>query len=112
MHELSLMEEVRRQALDAAAAQGAARITAVRLRVGEWSGVEPEALRFVFLVVMAGTIAAAATLHIEVEAAAVYCPLCQAPFAPGLEHRCPRCGRFSAALCAGRALQLVALEIG
>lgn len=111
MHELSLMEEVRQQALQAAAAEGAARITAVRLRVGELAGVDADALRLAFPLVMAGTIAAGATLIIEPEAAEAFCQPCQAPFPPGALHQCPRCGQFSAALWRGRSLQLVDLEV-
>ena len=63
MHELSLMEAVRDQALAAAHADGAIRITVISLRVGELAGVEVEALRFAFPVAMAGTIAAGAELR-------------------------------------------------
>jgi len=58
MHELALMEEVRRIALAAAAAQGARRIHAVKLSVGRLSGVDPDALAFAFEVVMAGGLSA------------------------------------------------------
>ncbi|MFN5195505.1 MAG: hydrogenase maturation nickel metallochaperone HypA [Cyanobacteriota bacterium] len=111
MHEVSLMEEVRHQALKVAAAEGAERITAVRLRVGELAGVDADALRFAFPLVMAGTIAADATLEIEAEPAEAFCRSCQAPFPPGLEHLCPRCGRFGAELRHGRTLRLVSLEV-
>jgi hydrogenase nickel incorporation protein HypA/HybF len=112
MHELSLMEEVRRQALAAAGADGATRITAIRLQVGELAGVELEALRFAFPVVMAGTIAAAAELRIEREAAECHCSLCDAPFpAPDGCCDCPRCGTISRSLLRGRDLRLLALEV-
>lgn len=54
MHELALMEEVRRLADEQAAAQGALRIHALHLRIGSLSGVDPEALAFAFEVVMQG----------------------------------------------------------
>ena len=54
MHELSLMEALRDQALAAARGEGVRRIALIRLRVGELAGVEVEALRFAFPVVMAG----------------------------------------------------------
>ena len=80
MHELSLIEAVRDQALAAARAGGATRITAISLRIGSLAGVEPEALRFAHTVVMAGTIAAGAELRIEIEAAECHCTACDAPF--------------------------------
>lgn len=112
MHELSLMVEVRRQALAAAAAEGAERIDVITLRVGALSGVEPEALRFAFPVVMEGTIAAGARLLLEVEAAICVCAPCGQRF----EARdgccvCPHCGTISRRLLSGRDLRLVSLEV-
>jgi hydrogenase nickel incorporation protein HypA/HybF len=112
MHELSLMEVVRDQAVAAALADGASRILAIRLRVGQQSGVEPEALRFAFPVVMAGTIAADAEFSIESEPAECHCAVCDAPFpAPEGCCDCPRCGTISRRLIRGRDLRLLALEV-
>jgi hydrogenase nickel incorporation protein HypA/HybF len=112
MHELSLMEALRDQALAAAHADGASRITAISLRVGELAGVELEALRFAFPVVMAGTIAAGAELRIESEPAECHCAACKAPFpAPDGCCDCPRCGAISRVLMRGRDLRLLALEV-
>jgi Zn finger protein HypA/HybF involved in hydrogenase expression len=55
---LDLAERSRREA-------GAARIVAVELAVGVWSGVAPEALEAAFPVCAAGTAAAGAALRIE-----------------------------------------------
>lgn len=112
MHELSLMEEVRRQALAAAAAEAAERIVTIRLRVGELAGVELEALRFAFPLVMQGTIAAGAELQIETEAAFCHCEPCGKPF-PALHGSsdCPHCGSLSLQLLSGKDLRLVALEV-
>ena len=112
MHELSLMEALRDQALAAARADGATRITAIQLRVGELAGVELDALRFAFPVVMAGTIAAGAELRIEREPAECHCAACNASFpAPDGCCDCPRCGTISRQLLRGRELRLLALEV-
>lgn len=112
MHELSLMEEVRRQALRAAGAEAARRIERIRLRVGELAGVEIEALRFAFPVVMEGTIAEGAMLQIESEAAICACEPCARSFhARDGCCECPRCGTISRRLLSGRDLRLVALEV-
>lgn len=112
MHELSLMEAVRTQALAAARAEGATRIAAINLRIGSLAGVEPEALRFAHTVVMAGTIAAGAELRIEVVIARFVCEPCQQPFdAEQGDCLCPRCGRFSRSLLQGRELELTSLEL-
>ena len=112
MHELSLMEAVRDQALAAALAEGATRITAISLRIGSLAGVEPEAMRFAHTVVMAGTIAAGAELRIEVVIARFFCEPCQQAF--DTEHGdclCLRCGSFSRRLLQGRELELTSLEL-
>jgi hydrogenase nickel incorporation protein HypA/HybF len=112
MHELSLLEALRDQALAAARAEGVRRIAAIRLRVGELAGVEVEALRFAFPLVMAGTIAAAAELAIELELATCHCAVCDAPFpAPDGCCDCPRCGTISLRPLRGRDLRLLALEV-
>lgn len=65
MHEaklcLSLLDLAEQRAIDA----GAVRILAVRLAVGEWSGVVPEALAAAFPLCAAGTCADGAELRIE-----------------------------------------------
>jgi hydrogenase nickel incorporation protein HypA/HybF len=112
MHELSLMEAVRDQALAAAQAEGARRVMAIRLRIGSLAGVYPEALRLAHAVVMAGTIAAEAELRIEVVIARFFCGPCQQSFeAEAGDCLCPRCGSFSRRLLQGRELELASLEI-
>ncbi|MFM7313195.1 MAG: hydrogenase maturation nickel metallochaperone HypA [Cyanobium sp.] len=113
MHELSLREAVREQALAAAHAEGASRIEVISLLVGELAGVDPEALRFAFPVVMEGTIAAGAQLQIESEPAVCRCGGC------GADYRvcqgvcdCPHCGSLGGRLLSGRDLRLLALEVG
>ena len=112
MHELSLMEAVRDQALEQAERHGGGLITAITLRIGSLAGVEPEALAMAFGVVMAGTAAAGARLVIEPVAAACWCGRCQAEF-PAQDGvcECPRCGAISRQLLRGRELQLASLEL-
>jgi hydrogenase nickel incorporation protein HypA/HybF len=112
MHELSLMEVLRDQALAAARAEGARRIAVINLRVGSLAGVEPDALRFAHTVLMAGTIAAAAELCIEVVPARFLCELCEQSFvAEQGDCLCPHCGSFSKRLLQGRELELVSIEL-
>ena len=101
MHELSLMETIRELALQQAQSHGAARIEAVRLRIGSLAGVEPEALNFAFEVLMANTIAAGARLEVETLPAEWFCAPCAQP----------SCGAISRELRQGRELQLTSLEL-
>lgn len=112
MHELGLMQEAVRLALETAQARGASRVLGLRLRVGAMSGVVPEALQFAFEVVCRGTPAEGARLEIEVVPAACWCAGCQAEFeCPEFLNECPRCHRLSSQLTRGRELDLAAVEL-
>ncbi len=111
VHELSLMEAVRRQALEALDRHGGERIVAITLRIGALAGVEPDCLAMAFEVVMAESLAAGARLQIESVPAEGRCRSCGQVFAvrAGLLV-CPGCGG-SASLERGRELQLVSLDV-
>jgi len=116
MHELSLMAELQTLAEQQARREGATRIHRLQLRIGELAGVDAEALRMAFEVVMAnGTereLWRSATLDLETVPARCFCPDCKQPFRPpDVIHACPRCGRLSRQLLAGRELEVVALEV-
>jgi hydrogenase nickel incorporation protein HypA/HybF len=112
MHELSIMEEAVRLALDAAKSAGARRVLALRLRVGALSGVVPEAMRFAFDVVCQGTLAEGASLEIESVPAVCWCATCQAEFdCADFFSACPRCRNFSGELRRGRELEIASVEM-
>ena len=83
------------------------------LRVGVFSGVNPEALRFAFEAILPGSAAEGAELEIEPVAAVACCPDCQQDFSPGTDFlfECPACGRVSTTIKQGRELELARLEI-
>jgi len=112
MHEVSIMAEAVRMAVESAQAAGASRITGLHLRLGAFSGVVPDALQFAFEAVTAGTLAEQATLTIEHIPARFWCQACQREFeAAILFAGCPSCGVPSRELRAGRELELASLEI-
>ncbi|KGF71845.1 hydrogenase nickel incorporation protein HypA [Neosynechococcus sphagnicola sy1] len=112
MHELGLLENTLELALGYAQQQGASQIHRLTLRVGQLSGVMPEALRFAFDVVVQGTIAANAELEIETIPAICYCPTCQQDFQPpDWIYECPDCHQLCTQLLQGRDLELVSLEV-
>ena len=55
MHEMSLCEGIRRVVDQASAAPDIARVTRVRLEIGQFAGVEKKALEFAWDVVMRGS---------------------------------------------------------
>lgn len=113
MHELGIAESILRATLDQARSANAARVLRVGIRVGALAGVDPDALRFAFTVVRAGTAADEADLEIEPVAASGQCAACGTVF-PAEDDVffgvCPTCGSSGAVLRSGRELQLVRLE--
>ncbi len=76
MHELSLAEHALAIIEDAAQREGFARVHRVRVEVGRLSHVQPEALRFAFTTVCAGTCADGAVLEILETPGEGECPRC------------------------------------
>lgn len=112
MHEVSLMEQTLAIALDQAQQQKAQRIHRLKMRIGEVSGVVPDALSFAFDVVTAGTIAEGATLEIESVPVTCLCPHCDLIFnPPDLFYECPQCGTYIHKPLAGQEIELTSLEV-
>ena len=112
MHEVSIMAEAVRMALETARASGRVSVTGLTLRVGTLSGAVPEAMRFAFDVVCRGTPAEGAWLEIESVPAACWCAACQTEFVcQDFVNECPRCHDLSGDLRRGRELEIAAVEL-
>jgi len=113
VHELSIAESLVGQVEDAVRADGASRVSAVHLRLGALSAVDPDALRFGFDVATRGTLLDGAALVIEPVPAVIYCAACDAEVELLSIQRfaCPRCGRPSAELRRGRELLIESVEV-
>ncbi len=112
MHEVGLMENALAIALNYATREQATRIHQIALRVGELSGVEPDALRVAFDVLTQGTIAENAQLNIEFCPTLCYCPVCKAQFqSPDGGYDCPTCQTWSLSIVQGKELELTSLEV-
>ncbi len=108
MHELSIAQSIVDTVTERAAGR---RIVEVRLRVGRLSGVVPDALRFSFDLVAAGTPAEGAALRIDEPAGRAGCRSCAATFdLPNLVLLCP-CGSSDVEVLAGRELAISAMEV-
>jgi hydrogenase nickel incorporation protein HypA/HybF len=112
MHEVSIMEEAVRLAVDATRSAGKSRVLTLRLRVGTLSGVVPEAMRFAFDVVCRDTMAAGASLEIESVPAVCWCATCGVEFeCVDFFNECPRCHDVSGELRRGRELEIASVEM-
>jgi hydrogenase nickel incorporation protein HypB len=111
MHELSIAHAVVRTVVDALP-EPAARVTAVRLRIGELSGVVAQALEFAFDVAAAGSPLAEARLVVERAPVVIDCPTCgHQPLADLRSFTCPRCGQPCGVVVGGRELEIVDVEL-
>lgn len=112
MHEMGIAAEVARIARQEAEAAGASRVVALRLRVGRWSGVEPESLRFALEAVGEGTPLAGCRVEIEAVEPTFACPGCGREYpGSGYFDPCPGCGALGAGLVAGDELSLAEIEV-
>ena len=116
MHELALMAELQQLAEAALREQGGQRIHRLRLRVGALAGVDPDALRLAFAVLVHQAESdgpwPSATLDLEAVPARCFCPDCRESFTPiDVIHACPRCGQLSNQVLGGRELELTSLEV-
>lgn len=112
MHEASIMQNALEIALEQARLAGATKIHSLKLRVGELSGVVPEALEFAFDAVVKGTIAQAAQLEIDYIPIVCHCSNCNLDFQPAnLFYECHQCHKISIDVVRGRELEIASLEV-
>jgi hydrogenase nickel incorporation protein HypA/HybF len=112
MHEVGLMQDALRIALDRARQEKAKRVLAIRMRIGALSGVVPDALSFAFECLSRGTPAEGGRLEIESVPAACWCASCNKEFeAPELGFECPACGKTSTEIRRGREIEVASLDL-
>ncbi|WP_128376219.1 hydrogenase maturation nickel metallochaperone HypA [Streptomyces cavernae] len=113
MHELSIAAAVVESATGVAREQGAEAVAGVTVRIGELSGVVPDALRFSFSLVAEGTALDGAELVIEEVPAHARCGGCDTRFAVGSppDLWCPHCDIAAAELLTGRELELAEVRM-
>lgn len=111
MHELALSQNIVDLVVERARREGVSTVSTVTLEVGMAAGVEPDALRFCFDVVSAGTVAQGAELVIETVALQARCRACGCDFeAADMVSVCPRCGTNAPFLERGRELRVKSFD--
>jgi len=108
MHEYSVAAALIDCVAREAAARGAKRVVAIKVRLGELSGVEPSLLSTAYAVSREHTICEGAPLELEAVPAAWSCRKCGRPVLHGL--RCSRCD-VPAILVAGDEIVLGLIEM-
>jgi hydrogenase nickel incorporation protein HypA/HybF len=108
MHELAITQSV----VDAVTERtGSAPVASVRVRVGRLAGVVPDAMRFCFDLVTAGTPLEGATLEFDQPAGLARCRTCGEDFAlADLVLLCP-CGSADVEVLAGRELAVASVVL-
>ncbi len=112
MHELSIAQSVIDSVRTELSSRGNPRLVAVGLRVGQVSGVQPDALRFSFEVIVRDTELEDARLDIEEVPVTSRCRACEREFpVVDFDPTCPGCGSVDTRPVAGDELQLSYLEV-
>ncbi len=111
MHELSVAHAVVSTVLDALPSPDT-RVLQVRLRVGELSGLVPQALEFAYDVAAQGTPLADAVLVIERSPIIIACTTCgDQPIASATDFRCPVCGEPCGDVVGGKELEILDITL-
>jgi len=91
---------------------GGGRIAVVNLVVGEWAGIDDDALRFSFELLTAGTPVEGTLLKLRRTPLRVHCAGCADEFTPaGGDFRCPHCGAPGRVVDDGSQLMIESLEV-
>ncbi len=111
MHELALSQSIVNLVLERARAERVRMVTRVVVAVGAAAGVDAEALRFCWDVVVEETAARGAELVIDEVPLRVRCRSCRQEFAAGAALApCPACGRSGVELVRGRELRVMSFD--
>jgi hydrogenase nickel incorporation protein HypA/HybF len=112
MHELGIAASVLQQAQQEAQRHLGMRLRKVKVRVGEFSGVNPEALSFSFEVMVRDSGLEPLQLEIETCPRRQRCPACQRTFRVAeYDLSCPNCGNPETEFAGGDELELASLEM-
>jgi hydrogenase nickel incorporation protein HypA/HybF len=108
MHELSITQTV---VTTVTQRMRDARVCRIRLEVGQLSGLVPDAVRFCFEMVAAGTTCEGATLEIDEPSGKALCRTCGAAFETGEVLPLCDCGSADVEVQGGRELRIREVEV-
>jgi hydrogenase nickel incorporation protein HypA/HybF len=112
MHEMALAEGIVQLIEDSVRAEGASKVNAVWLEIGQLANVEKEALRFCFDVVTRDSVAEGARLEIIETAGQGWCMKCAGNVpVKALYDPCPTCGSYQIQVTGGNEMRVKELEV-
>lgn len=112
MHEMSIAQGLIDILREEMTKHRAERLRRVKVRIGELSGVVPEALSFCFGVIVEGTPMEGAALELERVPLEGRCRACGERFRiRNYAFQCPECGDGSIEIVSGRDLSIVEMEV-
>jgi hydrogenase nickel incorporation protein HypA/HybF len=115
MHELPILRDVVKVALEHAEQAQATRILTIELQIGELRDLEESWLQRYFGFVTAGTLAENARLVVTRSKALLACDSCMSAFAFDAESQqrpaCPACGSADVELASGNELRIERIEV-
>lgn len=113
MHEISIVTSMISIVRENMARHGTGRLKKIKIRVGEMTAVEPDALRFCFEVCTGGTDMEGVILDIEEVPVMGKCINCKKEFQLNkyLDSRCALCGGLSGDYLSGTELDIVSMEV-
>lgn len=107
MHERSLVRALLTQVGELLQQHHAPRVASVRVRIGEFSGVEPELFRLAFDDMVQATPFRGASLELKTVDLEARCEECERRFhVPSFRFHCPDCGSTKTAVICGEELLL------
>lgn len=112
MHELSITESILRTSLEEADKRHASKITAIRLRLGPFSGIVPECIQTYLDLLAEGTIAEGAVIKAVTLPLRIRCRDCGAENEITRHHiACPVCGSLRLQILSGKEFMIESLEV-
>jgi hydrogenase nickel incorporation protein HypA/HybF len=112
MHEASIVESLLRLALDSAEKANARKIIGIHLVVGDYTGVEEDAVNLYFGFLSKDTIAAGAKIHYTHVPGQLRCRDCDILFPlQKRDYQCPQCQGKRIEIVGGRELHIENMEV-